>query len=156
MIVAIIAEDDKTAQVWEDLSYGTAVNVTIHGVRRKGNMNYWANLRTTFKDGSYTTRHIDGQRRVDVIEGITLEKSRTFHLSDGSVVVETTTMRTTSAETTQLLIEQQDMASSQTVTEPVTLEGHTSENLKMSSSGVQTRSLVSIVVLSISFLPSLL
>ena len=132
------------------------MNVTIHGVRRKGYMNYWANLRTTFKDGSYTTRHVDGQRKVELTEGITLEKSRPFHLSDGSVVTEDTTMRSTAEETTQLLVEQQDMASSQTATEPVSADGHSSENLKMSSSGVQIISLVAVMVLGISLLPLIL
>jgi len=95
------------------LEPGTGINVTLHGTRLNGEMSYWANLKTIFKDGFVSTRLMDNHRKVIEIQDIRLENSRPYFLANNSIVPEpTTTIPTTTTSstttTTQLPFEDDD------------------------------------------------
>ena len=65
------------------LEPGTGINVTLHGTRLNGEMSYWANLKTIFKDGFVSTRLMDNHRKVIEIQDIrlvSLVKKQLCHL----------------------------------------------------------------------------
>jgi len=78
-----------------DLLPGTGINVTLHGTRLNGEMQYWATLKTFFKDGSSSTRLTDNHRKVIEIQDIRLEHSKPYFLENNTLVPEPTTTTTT-------------------------------------------------------------
>lgn len=91
-----------------DLLPGTAINVTLHGTRLRGEQNYWATLKTYFKDGTASNRLMDNHRKVIEIQDIRLEHSRPYFLSNGSIVPEPTTTTVTTSTTTPVPYEDED------------------------------------------------
>lgn len=88
-----------------ELAPGTGVNVTLRGTRIDGEMNYWSTLKTIFKDGSSSTRLLEGHRRIKDIQDIRLEHSKIYFLNNDSIVPDPTTTTTTTTTTTPLPID---------------------------------------------------
>ncbi|CAG7734233.1 unnamed protein product [Allacma fusca] len=128
--------------VWADLHHGTGVNITIRGLHLKGDMTYWATLKTFYKDETFATRHIEGHRKVDQVEGITVEQSLPFYLRDGSLVTESTTLATTTTtsttpvQTTEMQ-EQQDMTSPLIPIEEQQIQVERTENLRIAKDTIK-------------------
>ncbi|ODM96474.1 Protein unzipped, partial [Orchesella cincta] len=97
-IPSTTAGKTETMTAVAELAPGTGVNVTLRGTRIDGEMSYWATLKTIFKDGSFSTRLLEGHRRVKDIQDIRLEHSRIYFLFNGSVVPDPTTTTTTTTE----------------------------------------------------------
>jgi len=83
-----------------DLLPDTGLNVTLKGTKLDGEMSYWGTLKTFFKDGSSSSRLIDGHRKVIHVVNIRLHKSREYFLSNYSFVPEPPTTTTTTTTTT--------------------------------------------------------
>lgn len=82
-----------------ELGAGTGVNVTLRGSRIEGEMSYWATLKTIFKDGSSSTRLLEGHRRIKDIQDIRLEHSKIYYLFNDSIVPDPTSTTTTTTTT---------------------------------------------------------
>lgn len=89
----------ETMTAVAELAPGTGVNVTLSGTRIDGEMSYWATLKTIFKDGSSSTRLLEGHRRIKDIQDIRLEHSRIYFLYNDSIVPDPTTTTTTTTTT---------------------------------------------------------
>lgn len=91
-----------------ELEPGTGVNVTLHATRVDGEMSYVATLKTIFKDGTSSTRTLEGHRRLKDIQDIRLEHGKLYFLSNDSIVPELLTTPSSTTTTARVVADRED------------------------------------------------
>ena len=96
---SISASFPQVVDVSLRLARGTAVNVTVTGRRITFDGPFNAQLNTTYSDGFFARRQVDGQARQTLLEDVKLHYSEAYFIGNGSIVPLTTTTTTTTTTT---------------------------------------------------------